>query len=97
MAPSVRTPSRQPLSHLHDIQVRSCHNNTSICDVCCWAKHKYFVFPSSDSRALAGSDLMHSDIWGPYWCSTISGAKYVLSIIDYFSCIVWVYLMHDKG
>lgn len=42
-------------------------------------------------------DLIHVDIWGPYRTSTISGAKYFLTVVDDFSRVVWVYLMRDKG
>ncbi|KAK3036481.1 hypothetical protein RJ639_030828 [Escallonia herrerae] len=89
-------PSSQPLIHLPTVSVVSPSLKT-ICDVCCRAKHSRTVFPDSTSRAMDIFGLVHCDIWGPYRVSTISGAKYILTIVDDYSRVVWVYLMHDKG
>ncbi|KAK2986445.1 hypothetical protein RJ640_011883 [Escallonia rubra] len=89
-------PSSQPLIHLPTVSVVSPSLKT-ICDVCCRAKHTWTVFPDSTSRAMDIFGLIHCDIWGPYRVSTISGAKYFLTIVDNYSMVVWVYLMHDKG
>ncbi|KAK2989169.1 hypothetical protein RJ640_014132 [Escallonia rubra] len=89
-------PSSQPLIHLPIVSVVSPSLKT-ICDVCCRAKHTRTVFPDSTSRAMDIFGLIHCDIWGPYRVSTISGAKYFLTIVDDYSRAVWVYLMHDKG
>ncbi|KAK3001619.1 hypothetical protein RJ639_020658 [Escallonia herrerae] len=89
-------PSSQPLIHLPTVLVVSPSLKT-ICDVCCHAKHTRTIFPDSTSRAMDIFGLIHCDIWGPYRVSTISGAKYFLTIVDDYSRAVWVYLMHDKG
>ncbi|KAK3035781.1 hypothetical protein RJ639_033510 [Escallonia herrerae] len=89
-------PSSQPLIHLPTVSVVSPSLKT-ICDVCCRAKHSRTVFPDSTSRAMDIFGLVHCDIWGPYRVSTISSAKYFLTIVDDYSRAVWVYLMHDKG
>ncbi|KAK3016293.1 hypothetical protein RJ639_007613 [Escallonia herrerae] len=89
-------PSSQPLIHLPTVSVVSPSLKT-ICDVCCRAKHSRTVFPDSTSRAMDIFGLVHCDIWGPYRVSTISGTKYFLTIVDDYSRVVWVYLMHDKG
>ncbi|KAK3037894.1 hypothetical protein RJ639_032124 [Escallonia herrerae] len=89
-------PSSQPLIHLPTVSVVSPSLKT-ICDVCCRAKHSQTVFPDSTSRAMDIFGLVHCDIWGPYRVSTISGAKYFLTIMDDYSRAVWVYLMHDKS
>ncbi|KAK3029325.1 hypothetical protein RJ639_038423 [Escallonia herrerae] len=89
-------PSNQPLIHLPTVPVVSPSLKT-ICDVCCRAKHTRTVFPASTSRAMDIFGLIHCDIWGFYRVSTISGAKYFLTIVDDYSRDVWVYLMHDKG
>ncbi|KAK3032290.1 hypothetical protein RJ639_036247 [Escallonia herrerae] len=89
-------PSNQPLIHLPTVSVVSASLKT-ICDVCCRTKHNRTVFPDSTSRAMDIFGLVHCDIWGPYRVSTISGAKYFLTIVDDYSRAVWVYLMHDKG
>lgn len=89
-------PSSQPLTHLPDIVIRPPAQN-KICDICCLAKHTRSVFPTSFSRSLGIFYLIQVDIWGPYRVSTVSSAKYFLTIGDDFSRAVWVFLMHDKG
>ncbi|KAK3034855.1 hypothetical protein RJ639_032310 [Escallonia herrerae] len=89
-------PSSQPLIHLPTVSVVSPSIKT-ICDVCCRATHSRTVFPDSTSRAMDIFGLVHCDIWGPYRVSTISGTKYFLTIVDDYSRVVWIYLMHDKG
>ncbi|KAK3005577.1 hypothetical protein RJ639_016411 [Escallonia herrerae] len=89
-------PSSQPLIHLPTVSVVSPSLKT-ICYVCCRAKHSRTIFPDSTSRAMDIFGLVHCDIWGPYRVSTIFGTKYFLTIVDDYSRVVWVYLMHDKG
>ncbi|KAK2992542.1 hypothetical protein RJ640_004316 [Escallonia rubra] len=89
-------PFSQPLIHLPTVSVVSPSLKT-ICDVCCRAKHTRTVFPDSTNRAMDIFGLIHCDIWGPYRVTTISGAKYFLTIVDDYSRAVWVHLMHDKG
>ncbi|KAK3003051.1 hypothetical protein RJ639_019816 [Escallonia herrerae] len=88
--------SSQPLIHLSTVPVVSPSLKT-ICDVCCRAKHTRTVFPDSIGHVMDIFGLIHCDIWGPYRVSTISGAKYFLTIVNDYSRVVWVYLMHDKG
>uniref|UniRef100_A0A2N9GYQ8 Reverse transcriptase Ty1/copia-type domain-containing protein n=1 Tax=Fagus sylvatica TaxID=28930 RepID=A0A2N9GYQ8_FAGSY len=42
-------------------------------------------------------DLIHCDIWGPYFLPTHDGFKYFLTIVDDCSRSTWVYLMSSKG
>ena len=86
----------QPLVHLPNIAIDSSSSQT-LCDVCCCAKHTQAMFPSNNSCTKDKFDLIHCDSWRPCWCSTLSSAKYFLTIVDDFSHAVWVYLMHDKS
>ena len=38
-------------------------------------------------------DLVHSDLWGPYPISSITGSKYFLLFIDYHTRFTWFYLL----
>lgn len=42
-------------------------------------------------------DLIHCDIWGPFYVSTLNGFKYFLTIVDDCSRCTWVYLMKLKS
>lgn len=41
--------------------------------------------------------MLHIGIWGPYKVPSLSGARYILTIVYDFSRYVWVYLMQHKG
>ena len=58
---------------------------------------KQNVFPISDTRADDLFALIHCDIWGAYNVASSSSAYYFLTIVDDFSCAVWVYTMSVKS
>ena len=42
-------------------------------------------------------DLVHRDLWGPFYVATVNGDKYFFTIVDdYFRC-TWVYLLKLKA
>ena len=55
-----------------------------------------FVSYQSKSNPSDNFELLHYDIWGTYRTPS-NCAHYFLSIIDYVSRPVWVYLMLDKS
>lgn len=63
------------------------------CNTCLRAKEFKKPFPVSDSRASEIFDLIHCDLWGPYNTTSLSGARYLLTIVDDYSREVWVYLL----
>jgi len=52
------------------------------CNTCHYAKHRKLPFPSSNSYALHGFDLLHIDIWGPCSKPSMHGHRYFLTIVD---------------
>ena len=42
-------------------------------------------------------DYAHCDLWGPANPATMGGGKYFMSIIDYFSRKVWVFILKEKS
>ena len=67
------------------------------CEICPLAKQKKLHFPSSSHVSKACFDLIHCDIWGPFFVSTINGFKYFLTIVDDCSWCTWVYLLKHKS
>jgi hypothetical protein len=75
----------------------SMNKNASFCDICPLAKQKRLPFPNKGHMCLNNFDLIHCDIWGPYFVPTLDGHKYFLTIVDDHSRSTWVYLMHSKS
>jgi len=72
-------PSNQALSKLlstiSDIFC-SCGSKKDLCDVCLRVKQTRLSFGLSDNKALMPFDLVHFDIWGPYYVKSFCGASY---------------------
>ena len=59
----------------------------SLGDLCWKDKHTRSIFPSSDNRASASSNLICCNICGPYWCTILTSAKYFFNYVELFqSC-----------
>lgn len=87
-------PSVGVMNHLDFI---SCNDSSKICDVCHRAKQTRLPFPQSNSTTQHCFDLVHVDIWGPYKIPSLSGAKFLLTLVDDHSRAVWVYTMQHKS
>jgi transposase InsO family protein len=42
-------------------------------------------------------EMLHMDLFGPIAYISISGNKYGLIIVDDYSCLTWVFFLHDKS
>lgn len=73
-----------------------CNSQNKICDVCHHAKQSRLLFQRSCNSAEHIFELLHIDVWGPYGVPSLSGARFLLTIVDAFSRAVWVYLMKTK-
>ena len=67
------------------------------CEVCFRAKQTRGIFFSSDNKAKDCFELMHCDLWGPYRVLVSCGAIYFLTVVDDYSCAVWIYLLNGKN
>lgn len=47
----------------------------------------------SSSRIL---ELLHIDLWGPYSEISLTGARFLLTIVDDFSRCTWTYMLANK-
>ncbi len=81
--------------HQHVQNLPTINKSTSFCDNCPLAKQKRLSFPNASHMSTNNFDLIHCDIWGPYFVSTLDGHKYFLTLVDDHSRSTWVYLMHS--
>lgn len=77
--------------------LRSFHNVPSVCHICPQAKQHKRSFQNGFIKSSHIFELLHADIWVPFHCTTYNGFKYFLSIVDDFSCAIWVHLLASKG
>ncbi|KAH9649106.1 hypothetical protein KPL70_025861 [Citrus sinensis] len=52
-------------------------------------------FKTTVHKTKGTLDYIHSDLWGPAQTTSLSGAKYFISLIDDYSRMVWVYLLKE--
>jgi len=66
------------------------------CDACAFAKQKCLKYFSSTSKSLQFFELIHVDIWGPIFVSSIDGYKYFFTIVDDYSRFTWILFLKNK-
>ncbi|KAL2893081.1 Retrovirus-related Pol polyprotein from transposon RE1 [Bienertia sinuspersici] len=90
-----------PFSQLKHLSVFSNNHKDShvddICQICPMSRQTRLVFPSSSIKSVAPFQLLHLDIWGPYHVCTHNGCKSFLTIVDDFSRMTWVHMLHFKS
>ena len=60
-------------------------NKVIRCEICPLAKQKRLPFTPSSHVSIECFDLVHCDLWGPFFVFTIDGCRYFLTIVDDFS------------
>lgn len=92
-------PSQSRLQLLSPIipDITSCIKDCSPCYIYPLAKQKRLSFPNENHMCSSIFDLIHCDIWGPFYVPTLNGFKYFLTIVDDCSRCTWVYLMKLKS
>ena len=71
-------------------------NKSQCFDICHFAKQKKLLFPTCEYVSISPFDLVHCDLWGPFFKTTNEGYKYFLTIVDDLSICTWVYLPKHK-
>lgn len=73
--------------------------HTTSCEACMLGKQHQQGFPqAADHVATAPLDLVHMDLCGPFRVPTLGGKyTYTLSLLDDFSCYVWVLFLKTKA
>jgi hypothetical protein len=72
-------------------------NSIHDCKICPLAKQKRLPFPNNNNLSTSAFDILHVDIWGPYFVPTTHGHKYFLTLVDDATRTTWVYLMKLKS
>lgn len=52
---------------------------------------------STQSDKISRLKLVHSDLCGPFLVVTVNGSKYIMTLIDDYTCNSWVYLLKRKS
>ncbi|GJR38081.1 ribonuclease H-like domain-containing protein [Tanacetum coccineum] len=71
-------------------------NSDHLCDTYNKAKQTREPFSLSNHKTTKIDELVHLDVWGPYKITSRDGFRYFLTIVDYFSRAVWVYMLKGK-
>lgn len=66
-------------------------------EICAKSKLSCLKFPVSNTACMVPFEKVYMDLWGPYMISIISGARYILTIVDDCTRGLWTYLLHDKS
>ena len=67
------------------------------CDACILGKHSKQPFHDSHSRAHRKLELVHSDLCGPMPIASANGNKYMMTFIDDYTRMCWIYLLKNKS
>jgi transposase InsO family protein len=67
-----------------------------VCDACELGKHTRTTYPSIGLRSCEPFMLIHSDVWGPYSITSLSGFKWFVTFIDCHTRMTWIYLLKGK-
>jgi len=60
------------------------------------AKFHRLPFNKSAITSTIPFQLIHVDLWGPYRVTSVTDAKYFLTIVDDFSRCTWAHMLQDK-
>ena len=71
-------------------------NHEGVCKGCAQGKNTKNPFPSSNSKAKAILDIVHSDVCGPMSTTSLSGYVYYVSFLDDYSRKTWIYFLKGK-
>ncbi|QRV96367.1 Pol polyprotein/retrotransposon [Ceratobasidium sp. AG-Ba] len=93
----VRPAVLQQMASAGQINALSKHDLDAIaqCGSCAVGKGACLPFSASSSSATTPLEVVHSDLCGPLDAS-VGGSRYVLSFIDGFSRMAWVFILKTK-
>jgi hypothetical protein len=66
------------------------------CPTCIVAKSRCTSYLPSLNKSIAPFALVHSDVWGPYPISIVSGVRWFVIFVDDCTRMTWLYLMKNK-
>lgn len=66
------------------------------CKICMRAKQTRDSFPILNRRSAFLFDLVHADVWGPYGEDSVSNTRFVLTLVEDHSRMIWTFLISSK-
>ena len=72
-------------------------SKSQCCDICHFARQKKLTFLVSEHIFVLPVELVHCDLWGPFFTATNEGYRYFLTIVDDFSRCAWEFLLKNKS
>lgn len=90
-------PSDSRIKLIHQLHPHVTFDSNQCCLVFPLAKHRRLPFPVSSTSSMNVFDLIHCDLWGPFSISSLTGAKYFLTIVDDYSRFTWTHLLQAKS
>lgn len=70
---------------------------SGFCPVCPIAKQTRLSFPHNTSRTNKIFYLVHGDVWGPYKVPTYDDHRFLLTLVDDHTRMVWIFLLKFKS
>lgn len=68
-----------------------------MCDACEFGKHTRSTYSNIGLRGYEPFILIHSDVWGPCSVTSVSGFKWLVTFIDCYTRMTWIYMMKHKS
>lgn len=90
-------PSFQSMSKMYSELFKKVDKRMLVCDACELGKHTRSSYRPSGVRSCEPFILIHSDVWGPCPVTSLSGVKWLVTFIDCFTCMTWIYMMKNKS
>lgn len=66
------------------------------CDICNRAKQTREPFPVLNRRSSSLFEIVHGDVWGPYSEPNVCESRYMLTLVEDHSRVIWTYMLHSK-
>ncbi|CAI7868425.1 unnamed protein product [Closterium sp. NIES-53] len=82
---------------LKGFEVKGAAKEIGSCPTCLETKFTKFPFSRGMGPAKAPLALVHMDVVGPMRAPSLSGSRYLLTIVDDHTRVVWVYPLKTKG
>jgi hypothetical protein len=93
----LKHPSFDSLSKLYPDIFKKVDKSKLVCDACELFKYTRSTYPSIGLRSYEPFVLIHSDVWGSYSVTSVSGFKWFVIFIDCYTHMTWVYMLKHKN
>lgn len=68
-----------------------------VCSIYPMVRQQRLYFSNSTIKSIAPFQLIHVDLWEPYYVQTYNGFKNFLTIVDNYSRVTWTHLLSCKS